>query len=73
VPAHSLRGMVTYRLPTLPQMKVGARVSWAPGPSLEYSDSRYLRSVTLFRFSDVLQLHSLTDEQVLAMTCSTIC
>ena len=28
VPAHSLRGMVTYRLPSLPQMKVGARVSW---------------------------------------------
>lgn len=31
VPAHSLRGMVTYRLPTLPQMKVGARVSWQTG------------------------------------------
>lgn len=28
VPTHSFRGMATYRLPSLPQMKVGARVSW---------------------------------------------
>ncbi len=28
VPAHSLRGMVTYRLPGLPQAKVGTRISW---------------------------------------------
>ncbi|WP_342653630.1 TonB-dependent siderophore receptor [Pseudomonas sp. F3-2] len=28
VPTHSFRGMATYRLPGIPQMKVGARVSW---------------------------------------------
>ncbi|MDZ5603152.1 TonB-dependent siderophore receptor [Pseudomonas sp. RP23018S] len=28
VPAHAVRGMLTYRLPSLPQMKVGTRVSW---------------------------------------------
>jgi len=28
VPAHAIRAMATYRLPSLPQMKVGARVSW---------------------------------------------
>lgn len=28
VPTHSFRGLVTYRLPAAPQMKVGARVSW---------------------------------------------
>lgn len=28
VPSHALRGMLTYRLPALPQMKVGARLSW---------------------------------------------
>jgi outer membrane receptor for ferric coprogen and ferric-rhodotorulic acid len=28
VPSHSFRGMATYRLPGIPQMKVGARVSW---------------------------------------------
>lgn len=28
VPTHSFRGMATYRLPGLPQAKVGARVSW---------------------------------------------
>ncbi|HEY0286382.1 MAG TPA: TonB-dependent siderophore receptor [Pseudomonas sp.] len=28
VPTHSLRGMATYRLPGLPQAKVGTRVSW---------------------------------------------
>ncbi|WP_459208287.1 TonB-dependent siderophore receptor [Pseudomonas sp. MLB6B] len=28
VPAHAFRAMATYRLPSLPQMKVGARVSW---------------------------------------------
>ncbi|WP_338744670.1 TonB-dependent siderophore receptor [Pseudomonas putida] len=28
VPSHSLRGSVTYRLPALPQAKVGTRVQW---------------------------------------------
>jgi len=28
VPTHSVRGMATYRLPGLPQARVGARVSW---------------------------------------------
>ncbi len=28
VPTHSVRAMATYRLPGLPQMKVGARASW---------------------------------------------
>lgn len=28
VPSHSFRGMATYRLPGIPKMKVGARVSW---------------------------------------------
>lgn len=28
VPTHSFRGMATYRLPSVPQMKVGARLSW---------------------------------------------
>ena len=28
VPTHSVRGMLTYRLPSLPQAKIGTRVSW---------------------------------------------
>jgi len=28
VPSHSLRSLLTYRLPTLPQVKVGGRLSW---------------------------------------------
>ncbi|MCF4998159.1 TonB-dependent siderophore receptor [Pseudomonas syringae] len=28
VPTHSVRGMLTYRLPSLPQAKIGTRMSW---------------------------------------------
>jgi outer membrane receptor for ferric coprogen and ferric-rhodotorulic acid len=31
VPAHALRGMASYRLPGLPQARIGTRVSWQSG------------------------------------------
>lgn len=35
VPTHTLRGSVTYRLPALPQAKVGTRVQWQSGTELD--------------------------------------
>lgn len=41
VPSHSLRGLATYRLPGLPQAKVGARLRWQSG--IENDDNSRIR------------------------------
>ena len=35
VPTHTLRGSLTYRLPSLPQARVGTRVQWQSGTELD--------------------------------------
>ncbi|WP_312937114.1 TonB-dependent siderophore receptor [Pseudomonas sp.] len=35
IPTHTLRGSLTYRLPSLPQAKVGTRVQWQSGTELD--------------------------------------
>ncbi|MDT3723114.1 TonB-dependent siderophore receptor [Pseudomonas oryzihabitans] len=51
VPSHSLRGLATYRLPGLPQAKVGARLRWQSG--IENDDNSRIRQ-NAYALVDVL-------------------
>ncbi|GAC1036204.1 TonB-dependent siderophore receptor [Pseudomonas sp. No.117] len=75
VPSHSLRGLATYRLPGLPQAKVGARLRWQSG--IENDDNSRIRQnayalVDLLgsydfdeHWSTQLNLNNLTDRKYL--------
>jgi outer membrane receptor for ferric coprogen and ferric-rhodotorulic acid len=75
VPSHSLRGLATYRLPGLPQAKVGTRLRWQSG--IENDDNSRIRQnayalVDLLgsydfdeHWSTQLNLNNLTDRKYL--------
>ncbi|MBD1599448.1 TonB-dependent receptor [Pseudomonas sp. CA3A] len=75
VPTHSLRGMATYRLPGLPQARVGTRVSWqsaVQSDSLSYVRQNAYALVDLMASYDIdphwstsLNLNNVTDRKYL--------
>lgn len=75
VPTHSFRGMATYRLPGIPQMKVGARVSWQTAVENDTNSAIHQNAYGLVdlmssydfdsNWSTSLNLNNLTDRKYL--------
>lgn len=75
VPTHSFRGMATYRLPSLPQVKVGARVSWQTKVQSDTNNAIYQNAYGLVdlmtsydidsHWSTALNLNNVTDRKYL--------
>ncbi|WP_455825564.1 TonB-dependent siderophore receptor [Pseudomonas graminis] len=75
VPTHSVRGSVTYRLPGLPQAKIGSRVQWQSSTQVD-SNSRVQQSAYALvdlmasydfdkHWSTSLNLNNVTDQKYL--------
>jgi outer membrane receptor for ferric coprogen and ferric-rhodotorulic acid len=58
VPTHSLRGSVTYRLPGMPQARVGTRVQWQSGTQLD-DDSRVRQNA--YALVDLMTRYNIDD------------
>ena len=75
VPTHSFRGMATYRLPSVPQMKVGARLSWQTAVQNDSNSAIHQNAYGLVdlmtsydidsNWSTSLNLNNLTDRKYL--------
>ncbi|WP_371920852.1 TonB-dependent siderophore receptor [Pseudomonas sp. v388] len=75
VPTHSVRGMATYRLPGLPQVKVGGRLSWQSGVQDETNSAARQNAYALVdlltsydideHWNTSLNLNNLTDRKYL--------
>lgn len=75
VPSHSLRGLATYRLPGLPQAKVGARLRWQSGIENDNNSRIHQNAYALVdvlgsydfdeHWSTQLNLNNLTDRKYL--------
>lgn len=75
VPTHSLRGSLTYRLPALPQARIGGRVRWQSGTELDSSSTVRQNAYALLdlmasydidaHWSTSLNLNNVTDRKYL--------
>ncbi|WP_277963287.1 TonB-dependent receptor [Pseudomonas sp. RIT-To-2] len=75
VPQHSLRGSLTYRLPGMPQARVGTRVQWQSGVELDTSSTVRQNAYALVdlmasydideHWSTSLNLNNVTDRKYL--------